>query len=172
MTLTDFTVCIFAYGSNMCTQRIRSRVPSATPIANGHLAEHAFVFHKRSVDGSAKADAVFTARQTDQVWGVVYRLHLEDKPILDDHEFLGVGYDEQQVDIVIESGTIRAWMYVARREMTNPSLLPYSWYHDFVVRGAQQHRLPERYIEHLRSFESVIDPDSARHERNCRLIDW
>ena len=62
-------------------------------------------------------------------------------------------------------------MYVARREAIDPLLLPYSWYHDFVTRGAQQHRLPESYIEHLRSFESVIDPDSARHERNRRLID-
>ncbi len=173
MTLqTEFTACVFAYGSNMCTQRIRSRVPSATPVANGYLGEHAFVFHKRSIDGSAKADAAFTGCPTDRVWGVVYRLHQEDKPILDGYEFLGVGYDEQQVDVVVESRTIRAWIYVARQEVTDPSMLPYSWYHDFVIRGAQQHRLPQKYIDYLRSCKSVIDPDPARHERNRRLIDW
>ena len=155
----------------MCTKRIRSRAPSATPVANGYLDEHALVFHKQSIDGSAKADAAFTGCSTDRVWGVVYRVHKEDKPILDGYEFLGVGYDEQQVDVVVESRTIRAWMYVARREVTDSSLLPYSWYHDFVIHGAQQHRLPQKYINYLRSCKSVTDPDLARHEQNRRLID-
>jgi len=169
--LTEGTVCVFAYGSNMCTQRIRARVPSATPVVNGYVGEHAFAYHKRGEDGSAKADAAFTGCPADRVWGVVYRMHQGDKTILDDHEFLGVGYDEHEVDVVVEKRTIRAWVYVARCEAIDPSLLPFSWYHDFVIQGAKQHHLPNIYIEQLRSFESVVDPDSVRHERNRSLID-
>lgn len=106
----------------------------------------------------------FTGCSTDRVWGVVYRVHKEDKPILD-------GYDEQQVDVVVESRTSRVWMYVARRKVTDSSLLPYFWYHDFVIHGAQQHRLPQKYIDYLRSCKSVADPDLARYEQNRLLID-
>jgi gamma-glutamylcyclotransferase (GGCT)/AIG2-like uncharacterized protein YtfP len=154
----------------MHTARIRARVPSATPVAIGYLEQHAFVYHKRSIDGSAKADAAFTGRATDRIWGVVFELHHAEKPVLDEHEFLGIGYDEREIDVVVDDGEIRAWMYVARQEVTDPSLLPYSWYHDFVIHGAQQHGLPREYIDHLQSHQSIIDPDPARHEQNRRLI--
>ncbi len=171
MTLqTELTVCVFAYGSNMCTQRIRSRVPSATPVANGYLGEYAFVFHKRSIDGSAKADAAFTGCPTDRVWGVVYRLHQKDKPILDGFEFFGIGYDEQQVDVVLESRTIRAWIYVARPSTIDKSLKPYGWYLEFVIQGAYQHRLPLCYIADLHWIEPTVDPDPTRDEANRRLL--
>ena len=77
-----FNVHVFAYGSNMCTQRMRSRVPSAKPVTIGYVCERRFVLHKRSDDGSAKADAAFTAVSTDRVWGVVYRLHREDASMI------------------------------------------------------------------------------------------
>jgi len=54
-------VFVFAYGSNMCTQRMRSRVPSAEAVTIGYVGQRQLVFHKRSSDGSAKADAAFTA---------------------------------------------------------------------------------------------------------------
>ena len=164
------SVFVFAYGSNMCTRRMRSRVPTATPVTIGYVGQRKLMFHKRSDDGSGKADAALTACPSDRVWGVVYRLHPANKPVLDEHEFLGIGYDEQKIDVVHESGSLRAWMYVARREAIDSLLLPYSWYHDFTVHGACQHRLPESYVEYLRSFESLVDPDSERHAANRRLI--
>lgn len=168
--LSASTVCVFAYGSNMCVERIQARVPGATPIASGRVSHRKFVFHKRSIDGSAKADAVFTGLQTDHIWGVAYRLPADEKPILDRHEFLGIGYNQEEVDVVLETGPLRAWIYVARGEVIDPSLQPYSWYHDFVIHGALQHRLPGEYIESLRQFESMTDPNLARHEQNQRLI--
>jgi len=150
---------------------MRSRVPTATPVTIGYVGQRKLVFHKRSNDGSGKADAAFTPCPTDRVWGVVYRLHEEQKPVLDQHEFLGIGYDEEEVNVVHENDSLRAWMYVARRDAIDPSLLPYSWYLDYIVHGACQHRLPESYIDYLTSFESLVDPDSARYARNRRLID-
>lgn len=163
-------VFVFAYGSNLCTQRMRSRVSTATPLTIGCVRQRKFVFRKRSVDGSAKADAAFTSSSDDRVWGVVYQLHLHQKPLLDRHEFLGIGYDEELVDVVHEDGAIRAWMYLARHDAIDATLLPYSWYHDLIIDGACQHRLPEPYVDYLRSFNSVVDPDAARHSVNRRLI--
>ena len=90
--------------------------------------------------------------------------------MLDKHEFLGIGYDEERVGVVLEGGSVEAWMYVARREAIDPTLAPYSWYHDFIVHGAHQHGLPRSYIDYLRSFESCVDPDTARHARNRRVM--
>ena len=162
---------VFAYGSNMCTQRMHSRVPATTPVTIGYIGQRKFVFHKRSEDGSGKAHAAVTACPTDRVWGVVYRLPQEQKSILDQYEFLGIGYDDQKVNVIHGNGSLWAWMYVARRDAIDPALLPYSWYHDYIIHGACQHQLPESYINFLRRCESMVDPDSARHTKNCRLID-
>jgi integrase len=59
----------FAYGSNMCTGRLRQRVPSANPVRVAKLLNHAFRFHKRSGDLSGKCDAYFTGETTDVIWG-------------------------------------------------------------------------------------------------------
>jgi hypothetical protein len=47
----------FPYGSNMCTRRLKQRVPSATLVRTAKHMGHSFRFHKRSNDLSAKADA-------------------------------------------------------------------------------------------------------------------
>ena len=163
-------VLVFAYGSNMYSPRMRSRVSTATLETVGYVRQRKLVFHKRSDDGSAKADAPLTDSPTDRVWGVVYRLPSHKKPLLDQHEFLGVGYDEEMVDVGHENGVVRAWMYVARPDAINASLLPYSWYHDFVILGAREHRLPERYIDYVRTFNTLDDPDAVRHSANRRLV--
>lgn len=162
---------IFAYGSNMCTERLRARVPSAEPVTTGYVLQRRFAFHKRSEDGSAKADATFTGSTSDCVWGVVFRLNVDEKPALDEHEFLGIGYDEELVEVVHETGVIELRMYVAREAAIDTSLLPYSWYHEFILHGARQHHLPDDYVEFLLRFESVADCDAARHALNRTLID-
>jgi gamma-glutamylcyclotransferase len=161
---------VFAYGSNMPIRRMCSRVAGATVVATGYVCHRQFAYHKRGVDGSAKADAVFTGRGSDRIWGVVYRLAPDEKQILDRHETLGVGYDHEQVEVIAEERICQAWIYVARREAIDARLLPYSWYHKLVIHGAEQHRLPQPYIEQLRQFQSIKDPDAARHDRNRRLI--
>jgi hypothetical protein len=105
------------------------------------------------------------------VWGAVYRLPCEEKPVLDQHEFLGVGYEQEQVEVVARRKTdsLRAWMYVAREDAIDSSLFPYSWYHEYIMIGAVEHRLPASYIAFLKSFESRADPDIGRHASNCRL---
>jgi gamma-glutamylcyclotransferase len=163
-------VNVFAYGSNMSVFRIRSRVASARVLWTGYVCQRRFAYHKRSIDGSAKANSIFTGHDADRTWGVVYQISLEEKGSLDRYETLGVGYDHEQVDVIVGDAVQTAWIYVARREAIDESLKPYSWYHRFVVHGAREHRLPQSYIDQLKRFESIRDPDTDRHDRNRRLL--
>jgi gamma-glutamylcyclotransferase len=162
---------VFAYGSNLHERRMRSRVSTASAVTIGYVQQRQLRFHKRSVDGSAKADAAFTAVTSDRVWGVVYRLSRHEKPELDKHEFLGVGYDQELVAVNTNNGSIQAWMYVARRDTIDESLMPYSWYCGYIIAGARQHRLPFCYIGNLLDVETTVDPDFKRHEHNRQHID-
>jgi cation transport regulator ChaC len=166
----ETTLFVFAYGSNMSLPRITSRVPSARPIATGHVRRRRLAFHKRSVDGSGKADAVATGRFDDLLWGVVYEVSHPEKTILDEHEFLGIGYDEHRVQVHSAIGQLEAWIYVARPEAIDSSLRPYSWYLDYLIDGAMAHGLPESYLAQLRRVPAISDPNQDRHRRNGRII--
>jgi gamma-glutamylcyclotransferase (GGCT)/AIG2-like uncharacterized protein YtfP len=163
-------ILVFSYGSNMFTPRMRERAPGASVLRAGRVAGRRLAFHKRSVDGSGKGNALWTGQAGDQVWGVIYGLSRREKLLLDGHEYLGVGYDEELVEVVTSAGSLQAWMYTARAEAIDAALSPYCWYHELVLRGALEHRLPSDYIEMLRSVPVVPDPDHARRGRHRRLF--
>jgi len=164
-------VYIFAYGSNLHVRRMQSRVPSARTVSIGYVPGRTVLFHKRSIDGSAKADAIHTDNPDHRVWGVVYRIEPAEKPILDEYEHLGIGYDQEQV-YVVSHGMVStvAWIYFARREAIDASGRPYSWYMNFVLSGALQHRLPLCYISRLGDVPSWRDPGLQRHQENHRIV--
>ena len=165
------SVNVFAYGSNLHLNRMRNRAPSAEVADVGYVAGRKIDFRKRSVDGSAKADAKFTGNHTDRLWGVVYRLSPQDKRELDKYEFLGIGYDELLVDVwTISKQKLSALVYVARNEAIDESLEPFSWYVDFVREGATQHRLPFCYINQELFISSVADPDPNRQQLNLQIL--
>ena len=153
----------FAYGSNMCTGRLRKRVPSCRKLFIAKLKGHDLRFHKRSKDGSGKADAYRTDNKTDEVWGVVFDIDDREKDNLDRAEGLNNGYLEREVE-VLKNGNIpyRVWMYYAENSAIDLSLKPYCWYKRFVVEGARQHGLPEPHINNLERVECIQDPNSNR----------
>ena len=140
----------------MCTERIRARAASATPLATGYVTHRKLAFHKRGRDGSAKADAVYTGRIADRVWGVVFSLRREEKLVLDGYEW---DYEQQKVVFLGQYRIHSAIIYTARLQAIDVSLKPYSWYHRLVLRGATEHRLPNDYLKQLRSFQSFSDSD-------------
>lgn len=160
----------FAYGSNMCTNRLRDRVPSCRFYAVATLKRYMLKFHKQSTDGSGKCNAYCTNDQDDEIIGVVFEIDESEKSDLDDAEGLGSGYNEGIVDVLTVNGTISAHMYVADPTAIDDSLTPYTWYKDFVVGGARQHELPEKYIKGLETIEARVDPDRHREDRKRRLL--
>ena len=85
--------------------------------------------------------------------------------------FLALGYDQELVGVSTKNGPIKAWMYYARHDAIDESLKPYSWYYDYVIAGARQHRLPFCYIMKLMGIEMTVDPDFKRHKHNRQHID-
>ncbi|WP_082305657.1 MULTISPECIES: gamma-glutamylcyclotransferase [unclassified Pseudoalteromonas] len=82
-----------------------------------------------------------------------------EKTYLYKAEELGVGYDEQIVQVINEAGeSISALIYVAARIDT--SLLPYSWYLNHVIIGAIENKVPVAYLNTLKSVSHKADPEA------------
>ena len=159
----------FAYGSNMAVERLTSRVSSASKVCVAQLQGHVLRFHKVSDnDGSAKCDVARTENPEDTVHGVLFRVTRVDLEILDRYEGLGYGYERKSLTVIAESGeAFDAETYVATS--IDPTLRPYAWYKEHVLRGAQASGLPEHYIAMIESVECDEDQDWARHVRELAI---
>jgi gamma-glutamylcyclotransferase len=161
----------FAYGSNMCTGRLRRRISTATFVYIAKLSRHSFRFHKRSTDGSAKGDAFETGNPADVVWGVIFNINKGQKSILDEAEGLGAGYEEKAATVVDQTGQEhRVLLYVADANNIDNTLRPYSWYKRFVVDGGRQHDLPGEYLHNIAAMPDVEDSDHPRDRRNRSIV--
>jgi gamma-glutamylcyclotransferase len=155
---------VFAYGSNMCSGRLRDY--GVSPQGNGvsaRLAGFRLVFDKSSSDGSGKANV--RPMQGNDVWGVVYVLSDADFGLLERKEIGYVRRNER-----VETGTMErdAWVLVALKTAPGP-LLPYAWYKRFLIEGAREHGLPEEYITTLEAIEDQEDPNRKRSAKKESL---
>lgn len=161
----------FSYGSNMSTRRLRARTPSARKINNASLFRHQLLFHHASeLDGSAKCNAWYTGNPTDVVYGVLFIIEKQEKPVLDKCESLGIGYEEKFVSVeTVEGNIVKALTYTSLR--VNEDLKPFSWYIQHVIQGALEHRLPEEYLARIHTIDSIVDSNRVRHERELAIYD-
>ena len=158
----------FSYGSNMSQARLLARVPSARFFATATLIEHELRFHKKSIDGSGKCDAYQTGNPGHVIFGVVFEMDQAEKPALDKKEGLGNGYKEKEVTLTTSAGEeIKASTYYATN--ISKDLKPYQWYKHHVLTGAQEHGLPEAYVDRIKSIEATEDQDQERHEREMGI---
>ncbi|MCW8882598.1 MAG: gamma-glutamylcyclotransferase [Sedimenticola sp.] len=158
----------FAYGSNMSTRRLGERIHSARALTISTLAGHQLCWHKLGRDGSGKCDAFYTGEKVDRVMGVLYEIALSDRPLLDQFEGVGAGYEVASVELVLPTGEQQqAFTYRATR--IDSSFLPYHWYKEHVLQGAREHALPDAYIEQLESVVSMEDIDRLRHTRELLI---
>ena len=158
----------FAYGSNMCTNRLRNRVPSCKYYDIGKLNGYTLKFNKRSIDGSSKCNAIPSGNAKDEIIGVVFDLDENEKSLLDEAE--GQGYRDTLIQIDTSHGTVTAYMYTAMPNFVDDSLIPYTWYKDFVLEGAREHNLPEEYIQKITEFTANHDPDLNRERKNREIF--
>jgi gamma-glutamylcyclotransferase len=154
----------FSYGSNLSIKRLGDRVPSAKFVAVATLQKHVLKFHKVSKDGSGKCDIFETGKSEDTVIGAVFDIDEAEKPELDRKEGLHYGYEEKSVVVttVEEGELLNATTYYATN--INPSLKPYHWYKEHVIRGAMENGLPDHYVKGIETVDSVPDPKPERHE--------
>ena len=141
----------FAYGSNMKTDRMIKRVPSARPLGYATLLDNKLVFNKISNDGSGKGNVVDA--NDSIVLGVLFEIDEQDVKKLDEFE---KGYEKQDITVLgDDERQISAFTYVSKQ--TKNGLLPYDWYIELIIQGAAENRLPQDYIDSLKKFESKPD---------------
>ena len=153
----------FAYGSNMLEERLKPRVTSAEFRGTIALPGYRIRFRKQSTDQSGKCDIFHTRCADDVVHSVIFDVDDGQLKALDDSEGCGKGYHREKIALRPPDGTpIDAWVYIADPGAIDEALVPYSWYHELVIRGAEQHKLPNDYVAGLRAVPFALDPKSNR----------
>jgi gamma-glutamylcyclotransferase len=123
---------------------------------------------RRCQDGSGKCDAQATGNNSDRVYGVIFEIASTEKETLDQAEGLGSGYKGERIEVITAEGKLQVDTYIATKK--EPILRPYHWYKAITVAGAVEHGLPKEYVEWLRTFESVEDPNVKRRAENEALL--
>jgi gamma-glutamylcyclotransferase (GGCT)/AIG2-like uncharacterized protein YtfP len=152
----------FAYGSNLDPVQMRDRCPGHQVVGLAVLQEHRIAFPVFSPDWGGGVAGPVPAHGR-QVWGVLYELSDAQMAALDSYEgFKGPGdqhnfYDRGTVTVDVtrpDDGSVprrvRAATYFPHFSKPAP---PTRAYLDTILRGALHHRLPEDYVEALRSEE-------------------
>jgi len=164
-------VISLAYGSNLHPFRLTQRVSSAKAIGVVPMQGKRLAFHKRSDDGSGKCLFYEAGGAENMMFGVAYEIDAAEKPLLDELEGLGKGYDEQQVSFPLNGVTRQALVYVAASTHIDPTLVPYTWYKDMVVLGARYHHLPADYVAKIEAVVSVPDPNPRRTANMAAIVE-
>lgn len=161
----------FAYGSNMSTLRLQTRVSSAVPEETGYLYGHRLAFHKVGMrDGSGKCNALETGDTKDYLAGVLFTIDEKHIHLLHAVEGVGAGYEMKQVTVTTHAGGgVRAFTYYATHVKND--LKPFHWYKYHVLSGAREHNLCPEYIDQILSVRSIDDPDNARVLRELSIYD-
>jgi hypothetical protein len=162
-----------AYGSNLHPRRLRARVPSAVSLGVIKIDGWQLAFEKRGLDGSAKCtlrpytgtDPLSCGRGV--AYGVVYRIHAEQRSLLDSAEDLGRSYLEHRLQ-TNDFGEV--FFYRAAEGFVDPHLKPFDWYHALVLAGAQHHHLPRDYIDRIARISVVADPDRLRRKAALQTL--
>ncbi len=131
----------FAYGSNLLSERMQGRVPSARRLRTACLAGYSIATDKAGRDGTAKANL---RRDVEaRVWGVVWKIDPTEWPLLDACEG---GY--RRVRVTLDRDT--AFTYVSERRTQDPVLA--TAYKRYLVDGAREHGLPAAWIALLEAL--------------------
>jgi len=159
-----------AYGSNLHPLRLVDRVPNSRLVGTTQLDGYRLTFHKRSVDGSAKCNLLYTDDSDDVAYGAVYFVPENEVQALDAAEGLNKGYDKQQRLVTVDGEAFDTFTYFASRTHLVSDLEPYHWYKGFVLAGARKLRFPTHYIERINSVPSKQDDDLERRIKNENLL--
>jgi gamma-glutamylcyclotransferase (GGCT)/AIG2-like uncharacterized protein YtfP len=129
----------FAYGSNMKTERLKERIGNVHNAFRGELRDFEFLYNKKSVDGSSKANIRPGVGQT--VHGVCFEI---DEASFEDLKTCEKGYDLNEVPIFTPDGNL-----IISRTFISESLSaepPTKEYVGLVIEGAKKYGLPDDYI--------------------------
>ena len=164
--MSEQTTVYFAYGSNLLFARLHARTPSIENVGIGRLPDHRLSFTKPGGDGSGKC-GIEPCTRGSHVLGVLYRMHVEEKPILDHIEGVGHGYQDHPVEVHTDQGPLQAFTYYPT--VLNCELPPFDWYREFVLQGARENGFPESYITMIEEVKYMVDENHERRSMNLAI---
>ncbi|CAH8869429.1 unnamed protein product [Trichobilharzia szidati] len=166
----------FAFGSNLLKERIQLSNKSAEYVGVGVVNDYILSFGGYSNNWFG-ATATIKPSPSSCVYGTVWKMCMSDMRTLDLQESAPVLYTPVEISVKLASDTSSA--INCRTYMLNASEPgdPSPYYLDIIVRGAVQSRLPQTYIDWLKSIKhngysgscslymNVLKnvPDSERH---------
>lgn len=151
-----------AYGSNLHPLRLRWRLPAVRFIGTAAVPGWRLRFHKRSIDVSGKCNIV---RSAGRIHVAVYDLDASSLQLLDVIE--GAGYKRRPISVP-DFGDCH--IYVAAACHIDDALLPYAWYRELVLLGAERHGFPDTYRSAIDRIPTIPDPDAKRARKQQMLI--
>ena len=164
------TQLYLAYGSNLHPIRLIERVPSARLIGTTRLDRYQVVFNKQSSDGSSKCNVMYTSDDKHAAYAAVYEMKAREKLVLDAIEGLGEGYDEHELQVLVNGDTLTVFTYISAGAHLVIGLTPYDLYHALVIAGATYHKFPTRYVNALRAVPTQPDMDLERRAKHEHLL--
>ena len=152
---------VFAFGSNMNSNQMATRCTSAKRICNAELPGYELTFPRSSYyQGGGVAGVV--ERSDCSVYGVVWEISDRDLTNLDRNEGYRLNrdrgknsYNREPITVYTEVDTpnpLVVWIYMA---VYDEPELPSAKYMELIINGAQEAKLPERYIDKLKSIKVI-----------------
>ena len=162
------TLYYFGYGSNLFVPRMTDRVESASIETTARIPGYQLRFNKRGHDGSAKANMFHTGDDSHGIWGAVYAMHMDHKPVLDEIEGVQAGgYHPTEIEFETKDGrSLRGYAYIATPDAVTEAMHPYTWYLDLVLHGARHHGFPDAYCDEIAAYRALQDSDRERDRLN------
>ncbi|MCH9675025.1 MAG: gamma-glutamylcyclotransferase [Gammaproteobacteria bacterium] len=152
----------------MSQPRIEARIGPCVRVGVAAIDGCRLAFHKRGKDGSGKCDAHLTGSGADRLYGVVFGVDEHQARTLDGFE--GPGYYRRYFRTEMPQGPRFAYAYVAYDWDTDGSLIPYDWYHQFVLTGAIAGGVPASHIEMISKVKPQRDLDIDRRQKNAEIL--
>ena len=141
----------FAYGSNVSSGVMTSRIPSARRPRPARLDGYRLVFSLPSVRWGGHAAGIEPA-PGQVVWGLVWQIGRDDLALLDRVE---ANYHRIEVTPVVAGDPVPAVSYVVRPERSVDEGRPVAEYLGHLVAGAIEHGLPDPWVAWLREIRPV-----------------
>lgn len=139
----------FAYGSNMDTEQMISRCPSATKLLRGYLINYDLAFNRK---GSYRSGGVASvvSRQGRKVHGVIYQISEADLEEMDRIEDPDAYYRETLSVWVDQIQSIDCQVYISYPQ--GGDFTPDPDYLELIIRSAKTAQLPKSYIQRMTRF--------------------
>ena len=148
------TELYFAFGSNLSTNQMVRRCPSATIVSTATLPGWRLAFAGHSVTRGGCGVATIT-RETmaDQVVGVVYEISTQDLARLDRYEGHPFSYKRERlcVDLIEWPEILHPWVYIKSAPLNYPS----DSYLDLVLDGYDEHGLDTALV--MQAMDNISD---------------